>query len=144
MAFWLVQFLQALLVALALGGVAMGLYSYYRYPWHRMNRESRIPVRRMTVEVARHCVSAAFLLFAPVSIGGVLSFIGTMAELGASASGGTPGYTLVERVALALPWNVVVAGGVALAVLLVIVTVLLVVLDVVRVLFGRDDPPEPI
>ena len=139
----LVQFLQWLLVAFALGGLAVGLYSYYRYPWHRVNRESRIPARRRTVEVARRCVSAAFLLFVPVAIGGVLSFRGTMADLRAAASGRGPEYTLVERVALALPWEFVVGGCLTLAALLILVPVVLVLVDVARVLVDIDEPSEP-
>lgn len=142
MAFWLVRVLQALLVVFALGGLVAGLYSYYRYPWHRVNRESRVPVRRTTVEVARRCVSAAFLLFVPVAVGGALSFVGTMAELRASATGGTPGYTAVEHVALALPWEGVAAVSLVLTLWLVFLPIALAVVDVAKILAGGGDPPE--
>ena len=144
MAFWLVTLLQALLVAFALGGLAVGLYAYYRYPWHRVNRESRIPARRRTVEVARRCTSVAFLLFVPASVGGLFSFTGTMAKLRTSATGGPPEYTVVDRVALALPWEAIAAASLALALCLVLVPIVLIVVDVAKILVGGDDPPEAV
>lgn len=137
---FIVRFLEALFVLLAIGGPAAGLYTFYRYPWHEVNRASRVPVRGTTIEISRRCLSAGFLLFAPISVGALLSFTATMTKLRATVSETTPEHTLVQRVALSLPWDLVATGSFALAALLVFVPLALIAIDLALGLLGWLDP----
>lgn len=130
--------LQGLLLAIGLAGLVLGVASYALFPWHRVNRASRIPATRRTVERTRLCLSAAFVLLAPVALGGLLSFTATMTRLSDRAS--APTRSWVERLALSVPWDAVVATCFALATLLVLVPVLLVGRDVALAALGRRDP----
>lgn len=140
MAVSLVWALQAVLFCIALGGIVGSWYSFARYPWHKLNRSSRIPVRDRTAETARYCVSVAFLLFTPLVVSGVLSFTGTMARIRARAVRGPPEYTVVERFALIGPWDLLTAGLVAVVVILLLVPLGLVAIDIVQTLLGWRKP----
>lgn len=126
----------ALLALVAVGGLAVGWYCYARYPWERVNRESRIPVRGRTVAVTRLGVSFGFVMFAPVAVGAWAYYAGTMARLRSLAGAGATPPTTLEHVAMAMPGELVMAASFAVAAVAIAGPLALVLWDVTTGLLG--------
>ena len=102
--------LGALLAGLAVVGVNVAAACYFVVPWERVVNETAAPEGVPVVRLARVGTTLFALSLVPVAVGSWVTYAGTMARLTA----GQRDLSLLDRVAMVLPGDLVAFGGLTL------------------------------
>lgn len=124
----------------AFGGLVVGAYFHFRFPWEEMNRRGEIRLAGRTLAVTRYGVTAASAAFVPISVGMTTVYAAPSCCAGAHvdvAVSSEATLSVAERVLAALPGDLLFLLGGVTAFLGVVVPLPLVAHDVATTLLRR-------
>lgn len=123
------------LALFAAAGVGAAAISYVLVPWQRLNEMGRFPSEPRTVELMRLGVTVGFLLVVPMVVG-MWAYYRSIVPSPGTMAGHPP---LADRIALALPGELVALGSFLLAVAAMLIPLGLSVRDTIAALLGRRE-----